>query len=304
MEDLPDWVTLRIYLAAIELGSIRQAADRCGIAVAAAAKRIQTLESDSGLALFERGARGVRPTAAGNALAQHARALFDLADRLTADIHGFASGSLGKVRLSVTSSALARAELADALASFATGRPDIEVDLREDTSLPILQDILEGHTDLGIITLETRMPAGLEQHLWLEDRLLAVLAASHPLATRSSLSFGEVMDYPVIGPQEGTALSLLLDEAARDLGRQLVFQLRTANTDGTRRLVAAGRAITIMPDGVVQPYETSLGLRGIPLTEPWSRRRLQLVSRIAASLPPPARLLRDHMLHSASGARS
>jgi DNA-binding transcriptional LysR family regulator len=103
MEVLPDWVTLRIYLTAIELGSIRQAADRCGNAVAAAAKRIQMPESDSALALFERGARGVRPTAAGEALAQHARALFDLGDRLTANIRGFASGSLGKVRLSVTS---------------------------------------------------------------------------------------------------------------------------------------------------------------------------------------------------------
>lgn len=303
MRALPDWVTLRIYLAAVELGSITRAADRCGIAVAAAAKRMQTLEAESGVVLLERGPRGVRPTEAGEAFAQHARALFDLAGRLTADMRGFASGTLGRVRLSATSSALARAELADALASFAAERPMIEVDLREDTSLPILQDILEGHADLGIITLEMRMPAGLEQQLWREDRLLAVLSASHPLAAEASVSFGDVMDYPLIGPQDSSALSLLLEEAAHDLGRELVFRLRTPNTDAARRLVAAGDAITIMPDGVATPYEAPLGLRGLPLSDIWSRRQLKLVSRIAGSLSPPVRLLRDHLLRPANSAK-
>ncbi len=75
----PDWVTLRIFLAALELGSVTRAADRCGIATSAAAKRIQDLETDSGVLLLERRSRGVRPTPAGKVLARHARALLDLA---------------------------------------------------------------------------------------------------------------------------------------------------------------------------------------------------------------------------------
>ncbi len=42
----PDWVTLRIFLAAMELGSVTRAADRCGIVTSAAAKRVQDLEAD------------------------------------------------------------------------------------------------------------------------------------------------------------------------------------------------------------------------------------------------------------------
>ncbi|MDT8334043.1 LysR family transcriptional regulator, partial [Roseomonas gilardii] len=66
-----DWTTLRILLATVELGSITQAAQRCGIATSAAAKRLQLLERDCSLPLLERSARGVRPTAAGEAMAQH-----------------------------------------------------------------------------------------------------------------------------------------------------------------------------------------------------------------------------------------
>jgi DNA-binding transcriptional LysR family regulator len=302
MQGPPDWVTIRIFLAAIELGSITRAGERCGIATAAAAKRMQMLEADSGLPLLERGARGVRPTAAGEAFARHARALLDLAARLAADLHGFAAGSLGSVRLCVTASALAGPELAEALAAFAAERPEVEVDLREDTSLPILQDLMEGRADLGIINSEGRMPPGLEQHPWREDRLLAVFGTRHPLAAKSSTSFYEVLNYPLIGAQEGSSISLLLEEAAQCLGRQLRYRFRMTNTDAARRLVAAGHGLTIMPDSVARPYEQALGLRGIPLTDRWSRRRLQVVARTAEVLPPPARLLLDHLLRSAPGA--
>lgn len=54
-------------------GSITRAAERCGTATSAAAKRIQALEADGAVSLLERGARGVRPTAAGEAFARYAR---------------------------------------------------------------------------------------------------------------------------------------------------------------------------------------------------------------------------------------
>jgi DNA-binding transcriptional LysR family regulator len=49
----PDWVTLRIFLAAIELGSVTRAAGRYGIALSAAARRAQDLEAESGALLLE-----------------------------------------------------------------------------------------------------------------------------------------------------------------------------------------------------------------------------------------------------------
>ncbi len=294
----PDWVTLQIFLAAIELGSITRAADRCGIAIAAAAKRMQVLETDCGIPLLERGARGVRPTAAGEAFARHARALLDLADRLAADLHDFAAGSLGSVRLGAIPSALAGRDLSEVLATFAAERPAIQIELREDTSPSILRDLLEGRADLGIVTTESCAPPGLEKHLWRQERLLAVFASDHPLVSRSSVSFDELLNYPLIGAQEGSSLSLLLEDAAQRLGRQLRYRFRMTNTDATRRLVAAGHGLTIMPEGVARPYETALGLRGIPLSDAWSRRRLRLVARTAEVLPPPARLLLDHLLSS------
>ncbi|MGD0562537.1 MAG: LysR family transcriptional regulator [Roseiarcus sp.] len=58
MTAAPDWTSLRIFLSAIELGSIARAAERCGIANSAAAKRMRLLERDARAPLLERGARG------------------------------------------------------------------------------------------------------------------------------------------------------------------------------------------------------------------------------------------------------
>lgn len=295
----PDWVTLRIFLAAVELGSVTRAADRCGIATSAAAKRMQDLEADCGVLLLRRGARGVKPTAAGEALARHARALLDLAARLADDLRAFAAGGLGSVRLHATASGIAGHTLAEALAGFAAERPGISVELREDTSLSILRDLLDGRADLGVVTSADRVPAGLDAHPWHEDRLLAVVPADHRFAQRPSVGFGEVLDEPLVGVLESGALSLLIEEEAQRLGRGPRYRFRVASTDAARRLVAAGHGVTLMPDGVVRPYEGALGLRGVPLAEPWARRRLWLVARPAETLPAPARLLLDHLLRPA-----
>ena len=293
----PDWVTLRIFLAALDLGSVTRAADRCGIATSAAAKRIQMLEADCRVTLLERGARGVRPTVAGEVFARYARGLLDFAARLGDDMRAFAAGGLGSVRLHATASALAgHHDLARALAGFAAEQPGIRVELREDTSLAILRDLLEGRADLGIVTIGGAVPAGLEAQPWREDRLLAVVPADHPFAGRASVGFAEVLEQPLVGVLETGALSLMLEEAAQRLGLRPRYRFQVASPDAARGLVAAGHGVTVMPDGVARPYEAALGLRGVPLAERWSRRRLRLVSRAAGLLALPARLLQNHLL--------
>ena len=63
-----DLVTLRLFVTAVDGGSLSAGARRFGISVAAASKRIADLETHVGMALLLRGKKGVVPTAAGQAL--------------------------------------------------------------------------------------------------------------------------------------------------------------------------------------------------------------------------------------------
>ena len=67
-----DLVTLRLFVAVLDAGSLTAGADRFGISLPAASKRIAELEQHCGTALLQRGQRGVTATPNGQALHRHA----------------------------------------------------------------------------------------------------------------------------------------------------------------------------------------------------------------------------------------
>ena len=81
-----DWRDLEVFVAAAESGSIARAAERCRLAPSAASKRLSDLEAALGAPLLERHNRGVRPTAAGQALLQRSRGLLEEARRIGGDL--------------------------------------------------------------------------------------------------------------------------------------------------------------------------------------------------------------------------
>jgi DNA-binding transcriptional LysR family regulator len=62
-----DLTDLRLFVAAAELGSLTRAAERQHLSLAAASARIKALETQAGLALLAREARGVRTRPASSA---------------------------------------------------------------------------------------------------------------------------------------------------------------------------------------------------------------------------------------------
>ena len=296
----PDWVTLRIFLATLEDGSIARASARCGIANSAAAKRLQMLEESCGVQLLDRGPRGVRPTSAGQAMASHARALLDLANRLADDMTAFAAGGYGTVRLAATPSVICGHGIGAMLAAFADAQPGIRADLQELSNVAILHEISESRVDLGIVTSANPIPTGMQGALWRRDRLVIATATSHALATRSFVTFTEVLDHPMVRMQAGGGLSLLVNDAAQKLGRRPDYRYTVDSVEAGRNLVAAGLGITVIPEQMLRPFAASLGLCAVPLDEAWALRDLRLISRPLDTLAPPARLLRDHLLANAS----
>jgi DNA-binding transcriptional LysR family regulator len=75
---------LRVFLEAFREGSVSRAAVRLGISQPAASAQIRALEAHLGKPLFERGARGVRPTAHGQDLAQKLASHLDALDFILA----------------------------------------------------------------------------------------------------------------------------------------------------------------------------------------------------------------------------
>ena len=127
-----------------------------------------------------------------------------------------------------------------------------------------------------------------------------MVPAGPPLAGRGGpgregIGLGELLREPLIEIIEGGAITLLLNDMAERAGLNPRAAFRVATVDSAIRMVAAGQGVAVIPDGVFGIFSSALGLVGVAIAEPWAHRRLRLVGRPAAVLPPAARLLHDHL---------
>ena len=114
-------VGLRVVLEVGRTGSFSAAAERLGYTQSAVSRQIAATESVVGGALFERHARGVRPTAAGEVLIRHAGRVLDDVTAAGQELAGLRDRLVG--RLVVGAFPTAAADLAPARDRSVAGRP-------------------------------------------------------------------------------------------------------------------------------------------------------------------------------------
>jgi len=292
-----DLVSLSLFVLVVRTGSISQGAALSHLAVGAASKRISDLEAAIGVDLLERHSRGVKLTAAGHALHEHAKRILGDVDHLAAELSDHAAGIVGVVRLSANTSAIIQFLPTD-IAAFAAKNPGIRIELEEQNSHETVLAVLDGRADLGI--LADRMPTlGLQVVDYRRDRLVLLVPRQHPLAARKSIRFEEALDFDFVSLSEGTSLATRLRAETQALGKRLKLRIHVRSFDAMCQMVAAGLGIAVLPDLAIRPHLRPLGLRKIELRDDWVDRGLVIGARALQALPRPARLLLDHLTAAA-----
>ena len=294
----PDISSLALFIRVAELKSITKAAESGHIALAAASRRIAQLEDQFGVQLLYRTARGVELTPAGSALLFHARQMMGKVDEMRAEISDYSRGAKGMVRIQANASALAQ-YLPEDLATFAAAHPAIKVSMGEERSGAIVDAVRTGATDVGIVMEGAEAP-GLELYEYRTDILCAVVPRKHPVRARA-LAFAKLLDHDFVGLEGNTVISQLMLGAAAQAGKPLRLRVQVKSFDVVARMIQAGLGIGVLPEAAARAFARPMGLRTIRLADPWARRRMFVCVRQYASLPPPARLLVDHLVPSRAG---
>ena len=101
-----DFVTLRLFCAVAQSGSITKGAEACHLALSAASRRLSDFEAATGSKLLERSSQGIALTPAGHVAMQHAMRLFQGFEQFSNELGDYSSGVRGHVRLWANMSAL------------------------------------------------------------------------------------------------------------------------------------------------------------------------------------------------------
>jgi DNA-binding transcriptional LysR family regulator len=294
MRDL-DLTSLRLFVAVCETRNIARAGELQHIVASAISKRLALLEGVVGAQLLERRRRGVTPTAAGEILLEHARAMLASADRVARDMAAYGRGVKGQVRVLASVSSIAEF-LPDDIAGFlqAPAHGDIRVDIEECVSRELVRGVREGSAPLGICW-DAADFEGLQTRPYRSDRLAMVAHPSHPIARRRRCAFEETLDFDHVGMAASTAVHTMLARAAAIIGRPVSYRAVVSTFDAELRCVRANLGIAVVPTEVAKPFAASFGLRVIPLADAWAERRFAICFRSEQHLSPAAKLLVAHL---------
>lgn len=182
---------VQVLLKLAELGSVLRTADAIGMTQSSVTQTLAYLEALLGVRLFERHARGVRPTPACTDILPVARQLMlGVAESAEIIVARQKQGE-GMVRMVASASAV-NGLLLDALPEFSRQHPSIQVHLREAEGEDQLLAIMRSEVDLVACRRPPVIPEGWEFRAVRADRLVVVCRADNALARRRKLQWAEL----------------------------------------------------------------------------------------------------------------
>ncbi|WP_256920237.1 LysR family transcriptional regulator [Streptomyces hilarionis] len=236
---------MQVLRAVVDTGSVTAAAAALGYTPSAVSQQIAALEKEAGAELLERVGRGVRPTAAGLLLTEHADTVGRQLAEAEAALADLLAGRSG--RLSVRYFATAGAGLvAPAVARLRELHPGVRLDLRLSAPQDAVAEVREGRADLAIV-VRGDGSGGVRLVPLLEDPYLAVLPRGHRLAGRRSVRLAELAEEAFVGSEwPGPCLDAQLDACAA-VGFRPRFVVESEDYMTAQGFVAAGLGVSLVP---------------------------------------------------------
>lgn len=302
MTRLLDPVSLHLFVAVCEEGSMARAAVREALVASALSKRIGALEAEVGVPLLVRRRRGIEPTAAGEALLARARELLAALERMRSELGAFGQGIQGSVRALASPSVLAE-HLPEDIGRFLDQYPGLTVSLDERTSPDIVRSLREGTADLGVLWDFADL-SGLQVLPYRNDHLCVVMSPRHALARRASLTYAQILDQVSVGVAPGGLMDQLLRRQAALLGRIPNHRIQVSSIDAACRIVAAGLGLAVLPREVAVPHAGAGRLALVTLKEAWAQRSFVIVTRPQPLQSASAQLLAQFLHGAAKGQAS
>lgn len=288
-----DLITIKLFVAVYEEGTLTRAAAREAIAVSAASKRLMELEEVLGIGLFLRNAKGMLLTAAGETMLHHARRMLSDLEKMGLELDEHLQGMRGYVRMLANLSAIIQF-LPEDLHAFVATHELVKVDLEERPSNGVVQGLVDGVADIGICSEDTDTQ-GLHSAPYRRDELVVVMRDDHPLAGHQQVAFEDTLGSDYIGLHAASSINMRTQNAARAHGRPLRVRIHVPGFDAMCRMVQADMGIGVLPRKAFDLLGPSLGLRAVGLSDGWARRTLILVVRDTAALSPVSQLLFEHL---------
>ena len=260
--DIPN---LKAFVAVAEHKSFSLAAESLFMTQPAISKRVAALESELGVALFDRLGRQVQLTEAGVTFLQSCRRILSDLSVSTDEVRALSATIGGKLRMA-TSHHVGIHRLPPVLKTFTQAYPDVELDLLFMDSELACHDVANGTLELAVVTLPDEADVNLVTELIWPDPLVIVTAPDHPLANTMSepASSPKVLSkHAAVLPSVGTVTRKILFDAIRPFDIKLVTALETNYLETIKMMVSVGLGWSALPSSMIDDSIVDVPIKGL-----------------------------------------
>ncbi len=283
---------LRVLTEVVSRGSFSAAAEALSYTQSAVSQTIARLEAETGAPLVVRDRAGVRPTAAGATLIQHAESILAQIEAAEADLQAVLGLRGGLLRMASFPSAGATL-MPLAIATFRERHPDVALSLAEDEPEEIAPRLRAGEFDLALLFEfpgeGDALSTGLHTVTLLEDPLYAAIPRTHRLARKQALSLADLQAEDWVQTSAASPCARHVVRSCLNAGFEPRVTFESDDYETVQGLVAAGVGVALVPRLALTRVRPGLVVRELAPSSP--TRDVLAATLPGAAAAPAARTM-------------
>src|SRR5579862_4141809 len=258
---------LRYFVAVAEEENVSKAALKLHVSQPGISRQIRDLEDEIGFQLFERSAKSVRLTPAGNVFLGEARAVLQRAHEAVEKARAADGAASSEINIGYAPSLTVQI-LPQALRKFQNQFPKVRVALHDLSTEEMLAQLGDGKLQVALtVKPSAKLLRGLQFEELARYGMRVAVAPKHPLAKSKSVSLEQIAREPLIGysRKDYPEYHTMLDKLFAPVGRKPRI---AGEHDGVASLIAAvesGHGFALVPECLTCMVGERLKL--IPLTQ-------------------------------------
>jgi LysR family nitrogen assimilation transcriptional regulator len=276
-----DLKQLEYFVAVVDLGGFTRASRLLGVAQPAISRQVRGLEVELRQNLLLRNGRGAAPTEAGKRLLVHARSILQQVERARREVDEVKGAPVGPVVLGLPPT-LARAQTAPIVREFRRRFPKASISIVEGLSVNILEWVVVGRVDVGVLYNPAPSPA-IDLKPLLEEPL-CLISRRTTRRVAATVRLRDLPDYALIIPSRPHAIRALVEARLATIGARPQVALEVDAIGAILELVAEGQGHAVLSPRAMNAADVARKLVARPIVKPALTSSLAIA--VSAQRPP------------------
>lgn len=260
-----------IYLVEVsKYQSISLAAEKLHITQPTISQALNALETELNVKLFHRSRHGTIPTDDGKIILEKAIEILEKINEIRDVSSGDTSLLSGTLSVAAIPS-ISMNILSNTIASFTNNYPGITLNILENYSSAIEEEVRSERVSLGFVAKETPFPLFGKDFLFeklFKGHVMACVGRKSPLSTYTEISYKELVKYPLVSFQSKSPFSDKIMSYLSNYDEPSILFDSDANQGTGKQILAEGVGIGFVSSLLIKndPYFQSNKLVAIPIS--------------------------------------